>query len=155
MTELAELARQTGGARLIPSHIAGFDAHPHAATIASMPDDEDPITRPDARRSSQEFQFDADRERARHEMNLAKINGTNTVPAAYLEAVLDGADAERASLHLLIGMLTRLLPPCGKCASPGTKRLVAAMWCDDHAPPDAADIPGASFIRKALRIAAL
>lgn len=117
-----------------------------------MPDEVD--TRPESPRSKssiETFSLDAFMIRIDHEAKLARARGDEAT-ATLLESLASIAEKQISARTELIRELVSLVPVCGKCGEPATQRLVAAIWCDEHAPRDASDIVRAATVRRARKL---
>lgn len=115
---------------------------------------DEPDTKPDAPRSKssiETFSLEAFMIRVGHEAKMLRARGDEAT-ASLLESLASIAEKQISARTELIRELVSLLPICGKCAEPATQRLVAAIWCDEHAPCDAADIPRAASVRRAKKL---
>jgi hypothetical protein len=123
-----------------------------ASILDPMPDE--PDTRPDSPRSKssvETFSLDALLVRIDHEARLARQRA-DEVTASLLEGLGRVVELQINGRNELIHDLLLLVTPCGKCAGPATRRLVAGYWCDACAPNDASDIPKAASVRRAMKL---
>lgn len=124
-----------------------------------MPSDPDePDTKPEHRRiSSQEFVATALREKLEHEVRLARLNGSDVVPAVYVEELLRLHELEANALKLIARQLAaQYVPMCSapNCTTASTKIVPQSgiRYCDEHATPLAVDVRGAALLRRVLTL---